>query len=396
MLTSVIYRNDSATTTLLDLPTSIQNGQCLGWDKSIRDVTQTLSAYPAEQPYPSTEPKGLKRARLLEKIPPIEQQYHRNIQALVSDSLREIRSAVGERQWLLPRQHPTSELLQTSPDSKANGTCSEPPVVLSPIPNDFPSVEDIADRIVSNPFSVCTSLVIDRHKYQIPPRSTFLLSDVRRSSSLLAPAMNNVLPRFFDFILIDPPWQNRSVRHARTYKTTDDQREHPFLRVLPIVRSRLCANGLVGVWVTNKTSIRQVVLCALQEAGFQLHEEWIWIKVTTTGEPVTPLHGLWRRPYEVFLLFRRRQSQQYKTADNLEPENVFYSPTAAQHRIFAAVPDYHSRKPCLKEFIKPLLVDPTNYQALEMFARNLTAGWFCWGDEVLKFGGEGYWAKPGG
>ncbi len=37
--------------------------------------------------------------------------------------------------------------------------------------------------------------------------------------------------------------------------------------------------------------------------------------------------------------------------------------------------------------------DPSDYQALEIFARNLTAGWWSCGDEVLKFNWEGCWTE---
>ena len=31
------------------------------------------------------------------------------------------------------------------------------------------------------------------------------------------------------------------------------------------------------------------------------------------------------------------------------------------------------------------------YEALEVFARNSTAGWWGWGNEVLKFQGREHW-----
>ena len=67
--------------------------------------------------------------------------------------------------------------------------------------------------------------------------------------------------------------------------------------------------------------------------------------------------------------------------------------TGAPYRFLVSVPGYHSQKPCLKEFIEPLLVDHTHYQALEIFARNLTAGWCSWGNEVLKYNWEARWTK---
>jgi N6-adenosine-specific RNA methylase IME4 len=399
MFTSVIYQNDSGTTTLLDLPASIETGQCLPCNGPLRAVKRMLSTVPPEQPYVSLEPKGFKRAKLLEKIPRAEQEYHGELQALILAGLGSIESALGKRQWLLPRQTPISsreEYLQQVPRPKAAEASPEPPVVLSSISNNFSCIEDIADRVVSNPSGLCTSVVVDDQAYNIPPLSTFILSDVGRACSLATTFPNDALPKSFDVIIMDPPWQNRSVRHAKTYRTSEHRSEQTFLCVLPILRSHLRADGLVGIWVTNKASIRQLVLDSLHDEGFQIYEEWVWIKVTAYGDPVTPLDGIWRRPYEMLLLFRRGRSHPCGTANASEQAKIFSWPTGVRRRMFVAVPNYHSQKPCLKEFIEPLLTDPSDYQALEIFARNLTAGWFGWGDEVLKFNCEGHWAKADG
>jgi N6-adenosine-specific RNA methylase IME4 len=256
-----------------------------------------------------------------------------------------------------------------------------PFVILSPIINIFSSVNDIGNCVVYNPSAKCTKLVVDQYTFQILPRCAFLLSDVNRPGTRISYPPNQPLPTLFDFILLDPPWSNRSVRRAKTYRTAENQSEDPFRCVLKMLPAQLKSNGLVGVWVTNKATIRLLVLDALHQHGFQLDQEWIWMKTTVQGEPVTPLDGLWRRPYEVLLLFRRKQRQQHLDATSPVP-----------HRVFVSVPSHHSQKPCLKEFIEPLLDDGNDYQALEVFARNLTAGWFSWGNDVLKFNWEGYWA----
>jgi N6-adenosine-specific RNA methylase IME4 len=45
----------------------------------------------------------------------------------------------------------------------------------------------------------------------------------------------------------------------------------------------------------------------------------------------------------------------------------------------------------LKELIGPMMPDPKNYRALEVFARNMTSGWSAWGDEAMKFNWDGNW-----
>lgn len=62
-----------------------------------------------------------------------------------------------------------------------------------------------------------------------------------------------------------------------------------------------------------------------------------------------------------------------------------------KNKVIVSVPDIHSRKPNLKRVFEEVL--PRGYTALEMFARNLTAGWWGWGDEVMKFQGGEYWAQ---
>jgi N6-adenosine-specific RNA methylase IME4 len=56
---------------------------------------------------------------------------------------------------------------------------------------------------------------------------------------------------------------------------------------------------------------------------------------------------------------------------------------AVEGKVIVSVPDVHSRKPNLRGLFEGLL--PERYEALEVFARNLTAGWWAWGDEVLLF-----------
>jgi N6-adenosine-specific RNA methylase IME4 len=146
-------------------------------------------------------------------------------------------------------------------------------------------------------------------------------------------------------------------------------------------------NCLVGVWITNKSAVRDLVLGAqglFAAWGVSLVEEWIWVKTTINGEPVTPVNGVWRKPYEVLLLGRfRRGTQSPTNADSYE---------YVQTRVIASVPDLHSRKPCLEELIEPLMPDPTSYRALEVFARHLVAGWWSWGNECAKFNHEHCWA----
>jgi N6-adenosine-specific RNA methylase IME4 len=146
---------------------------------------------------------------------------------------------------------------------------------------------------------------------------------------------------------------------------------------------------LVGIWITNKPSIRDLVVGEngiFDCWGIEFVEEWIWLKTTVHGEPVTPLDGIWRKPYEMLLLGRRRQKNKHRPDDRTPSLDI-------KRRVILGVPDLHSRKPCLKILIEPMMVKPTDYRALEVFARHLVAGWWSWGDECIKFNWDSYWRK---
>lgn len=78
-------------------------------------------------------------------------------------------------------------------------------------------------------------------------------------------------------------------------------------------------------------------------------------------------------------------------------------PASVKRRVIAAVPDLHSRKPCLKDLFERVFCSAQapetslvceSYTALEVFARNLTAGWWACGNEVLKFNDRKCWQEP--
>lgn len=43
----------------------------------------------------------------------------------------------------------------------------------------------------------------------------------------------------------------------------------------------------------------------MRSAGFRVWEEWVWIKPTTDGQPISTLDGLWRRPHEILIIGRK-------------------------------------------------------------------------------------------
>jgi N6-adenosine-specific RNA methylase IME4 len=172
---------------------------------------------------------------------------------------------------------------------------------------------------------------------------------------------------------------------------------------------------LVGVWITNKKSFRELLLGEdgerglFAEWGVELVEEWVWLKITENGEPMSPVDGTWRKPYEILLVGRNISNVEIRTdscevAPQSELDEISGTgrgkevgisedePMPVKRRVIIAVPDMHSRKPNLVAVFAPLLPRyPAPPRCLEIFARNLTADSWAWGNEVLKFQRLEHW-----
>ncbi|KAF1939374.1 MT-A70-domain-containing protein [Clathrospora elynae] len=234
-----------------------------------------------------------------------------------------------------------------------------------------------------------TAQLGQEYRFTIPPRSTLFLSDSTASdvfrTSFRELTAEYTLPRHFDLVLLDPPWPNRSAKRKSAYEQVGGM---PYFKKMLLgmdIDSYLEHNALVGVWITNKEALRDHVLGPdglFETWNVGLIEEWVWIKTTTMGEPMFDIDSAMRKPYEILLLGRAAPHSWTTMA---------HAPIV-KRRVIAAVPDIHSRKPCLKELLEPYLPDPTDYSALEVFSRYLVSGWTSWGNEVLKFNWDGYWA----
>ncbi|KAF3767598.1 MT-A70-domain-containing protein [Cryphonectria parasitica EP155] len=184
----------------------------------------------------------------------------------------------------------------------------------------------------------------------------------------------------FDLIVLDPPWPNRSARRKqRNYRVADSLGSiRETLSLIPIA-AHLAPDGLLAVWITNKAGVVELLTGPrglFAQWGLEQVDEWTWLKITTSGEPIVDVGSTWRKPWERILIARRRGSSR-------KP--------ACRGRVLVSVPDLHSRKPNLRGLFEDVLV-PSN-KGLEIFARNLTAGWWSWGDEVLKFQQPEYWVE---
>jgi N6-adenosine-specific RNA methylase IME4 len=185
----------------------------------------------------------------------------------------------------------------------------------------------------------------------------------------------------FRLIVLDPPWPNRSVRRkkAGSYNTASNLSEiEQLLSSIP-VPAHLASDGLVAMWITNKSSVLDLVTSSkglFASWGLELVTQWTWLKVTSSGDPLFDIESTWRKPWETLLIAKRIGAK---------------APSSLKPQVIVAVPDVHSRKPNLRRLFQDVLGQ--DYPALEVFARSLTSGWWGWGDQVLQFQASEHWTN---
>lgn len=421
---AILWQNKDRTVALIDIPRSIAAAQ---GTKELPCQDVLMSSKALEHPYPSHEPKSEHKKTKLQNNT-IDEELHASYTKILREALAEV-SGHHTGDWCLPRPFLVSHgnvaakkrkrntgiesvtdaieveqaIEQTSkdaPDSRvvggrhgtfsvdaqarANGICMEccgdDASFLSNC-----QAEPVTISFVSTPGQMS-------HKIRMPPFSSVYQGDCADSrpvhNAIRAQAQAHDTQKHFDFILLDPPWPNRSVRRAQhrsgaSYGAAISLRSIQQLILGTDLDMLMADSCLVGMWITNKQAIRDLVLGpggVFDTWGLELQEEWIWLKTTAAGEPITALDSVWRKPYEVFLLGRKRS----QNAEVSEPEQVHTT-----RRVITSVPDLHSRKPCLKALVEPML--PGHYRGLEVFARHLVRGWISWGNEASKFNSINHW-----
>ncbi|KAF7213455.1 N(6)-adenine-specific methyltransferase METTL4 [Nothobranchius furzeri] len=225
---------------------------------------------------------------------------------------------------------------------------------------------DLFSQVTENKQGYAVVVPLMGEEYVIPPNAAFLLSDFTRLQPLVQ------CGRRFDLIVIDPPWENKSVKRSRRYSFLPSSQ----LKRLPIP-SLASQDCLVVTWVTNRPSHLRFVHDELYPHwGVQVLADWFWVKVTTSGEYVFPIDSQHKKPYEILVLGR------YCSADtSRKPSEI---PKIEDKCVIVSVPSaLHSQKPSLSEVLRPFV--GAEAECLELFARSLQPRWTSWGNEVLKF-----------
>lgn len=413
-----LYQSLSKAVTLLDIPLSISLAQ---GTPSHPHRDRIFSSEPPQHPYPSTEPKSEKaRDNVMRAM--VENAGLAFPAKVLNEALEEIRANYPGDEWCLPRQvlEKSQEREVAKDDAVLGGderavmaepemqipvysrwsgaaTRQSPRALCKVTVNNFENMQAIAYRLIHNPHSTSLSLstVSPPQSYNIPPGSTFYLANIDKRSathfSSIAQAFYSTPtatagPGQFDLILLDPPWNNRSAKRSGGYPTMC-QHLYPMDVLVEMLGQHIAPNGMVACWITNNPRTRTWVTGAFETWGVELFEEWAWLKTTATSIPVADIEGVWRKPYEILLVGRQLDHSMGNDPIGRNPERPMVQ------RVIVAVPDIHSRKPCLKDLLESVILDSQHYRALEVFARNLTAGWCSWGNEVMKYNSKGCWAK---
>ncbi|XP_018409023.1 PREDICTED: methyltransferase-like protein 4 [Nanorana parkeri] len=227
---------------------------------------------------------------------------------------------------------------------------------------------DWLSRITENSSEWTQVIHLLGEKYLVPPKSSFLLSDI----SCMEPLLHY---KKYGIIVIDPPWENKSVKRSKRYNylSTLDIKQLP----IPDLAAQNC---LVITWVTNRQKhLRFVKEELYPHWSVRTLAEWHWVKITQSGEFVFPMESAHKKPYEIMVL-----GCLIDDMDSAKREPDLDLCPIPQHKIIVSVPcSLHSHKPPLSEVLKKY-VKP-DAARLELFARNLQPGWTSWGNEVLKF-----------
>eukprot|EP00899_Mesostigma_viride_P020179 jgi/Mesvir1/28162/Mv04724-RA.1 len=293
---------------------------------------------------------------------------------------------------------------------------------------DYTPWAKLFNTLVENPSQDDASLEVDMRpglRLVMPPRSSFYASDIRDVRALIPDPPQPA----FDLIVADPPWENKSAARQGTYATLPSR----YLLSIPMrTLAHTTRGALLALWVTNREKLRRFVEGELFPAWGVTHvATWYWLKIAQDGSMLSPLDNPHHKPYEPILLgwVRPDTSNRHTCAhDAREPAAVSeqategvarcscqegsigrdnagtapsFSPPLARQcasplcKLVARIPDklviispprQHSRKPHLGRLLRQCLhVEQGDTRQLELFARELSAGWLSWGNEPLKF-----------
>ncbi|XP_011074499.1 methyltransferase-like protein 2 isoform X2 [Sesamum indicum] len=226
------------------------------------------------------------------------------------------------------------------------------------------------------------------HKYILPKNSCFYMvwiENLFRKSDLRQ--IHNLIPAEsdcgFNLILIDPPWENSSAHQKLKYPTLPNR----YFLSLPIKQLTHTAGALVALWVTNREKLRNFVENELfPKWGVKYATTFYWLKVKADGSLISELDLFHHRPYECLLLG-------FSHGKEMNSEQLLRPNHLPDNQVFISVPGDYSRKPPIGEILLDYVPGFKHARCIELFSREMIAGWTSWGNEPLHFQDSKYFLK---
>ncbi|KAJ7958064.1 Methyltransferase-like protein 2 [Quillaja saponaria] len=207
--------------------------------------------------------------------------------------------------------------------------------------------------------------------YILPRESCFYMSDLGK--------IHNLIPDEgacgFNLIVIDPPWENASAHQKSRYPTLPNR----YFLSLPIKRLTHTEGALVALWVTNRQKLRVFVEEELFPTwGVSYLATFYWLKVKADGSLIGDLDLFHHRPYESLILG-------YRHGKVMNSDNLSTIRPVKDNCVILSIPGDYSRKPPIGGLLEEYFPGLKPGRRIELFAREMMAGWVAWGNEPLHF-----------
>ncbi|CAI0425488.1 unnamed protein product [Linum tenue] len=257
-------------------------------------------------------------------------------------------------------------------------------------------VVPVFDNLVVNEIGDEVEAEFLSRKYVIPRQSCFymfcLLLHIFACLSLYTHfksdlgKIHNLIPADpgsgFNLILIDPPWENASAHQKLKYPTLPNR----YFLSLPIKKLAHSDGALVGLWVTNRERLRNFVEEELFPSwGVTYAASLFWLKVKADGSLTSYLDLFHHRPYECLLWG-------YCNGKGESCELLSGMRGTMEDQIVISIPGDYSRKPPVGELLQKYVPGAHLPRCIELFAREMVAGWTSWGNEPLRFQDSHYFS----
>ncbi|KAF7817557.1 Methyltransferase-like protein 2 [Senna tora] len=215
--------------------------------------------------------------------------------------------------------------------------------------------------------------------YIIPRESCFYMSDVGQIHNLIPAHPNSG----FNLIVIDPPWENASAHQKSRYPTLPNR----YFLSLPIKQIIHTDGALVALWVTNREKLRSFVERELFPAwGVSYAATFYWLKVKANGSLISDLDLFHHRPYESLIL-----GYICGKVNNSDEQSILRP--VKDNYVIMSIPGDYSRKPPIADLLMEYVPGVKPARCIELFAREMMAGWVAWGNEPLHFQDSRFFLK---